>query len=764
MWRLNKIEARNLCTFRQVEYTLSQGVTTLVFGDNRDNDSQRSNGSGKSALIEAIALILTGSPLRKVRSEEIINDGADECCLCGVLINTATGEELAVERTLSRKGPSTVVLTLGGKPVAQPGVDAANRFLLEKLGISKEEVYNNFILSKYKYQEFLGASDSQKKEIINRFSNGTLVDQAIDRVAEDVAPVEKEASEKELQLANVQGRIDILMEQIHAEEDAKNERERTRAERIAAAESAMVEKRSLIRAKREQADVLAGKMPTLDKADQRLRELEKTDGSLEACLLGIGSQLAPLGAVPGDWDTVIAQKKASVAAQQQRLELLEADRKAAHERMEDRAKAYQEIKEEFRTFTLKADAQREDFEARMAKLEESDKILSAGITVQRQQKLLLTQAAENLKNKLSGTIVCPRCRHEFLFSDKAFDVEKAKDELREKTSELAVKSKCLEEANEQVRELDRRREQVRRREQELSSAIAAWKQKVTQAEDRAYAARTDAERISRAQRQVQEEIEEINKGIEGIRRRMFDEAFDRLDSIGRGWERQREHLLAEVAAAEGALETLDENLYELRQDRDMTAKLRESLKTFQSQSREILLQKDAIDEKLQRLQQQQERFAQFKTYLANTKIEALGSITNEFLENIGSDIRIRFSGYTVLKSGKVREKISISLLRDGVDCGSFGKFSAGEAARVNLATILSMQKLVNAGCEADKGLDLLVLDEIVEAVDEDGLQAMFGALNRLGITALVVSHGNIAESYPYKLIIRKENGVSRIEQ
>ena len=71
----------------------------------------------------------------------------------------------------------------------------------------------------------------------------------------------------------------------------------------------------------------------------------------------------------------------------------------------------------------------------------------------------------------------------------------------------------------------------------------------------------------------------------------------------------------------------------------------------------------------------------------------------------------------LLKSGKVREKISISLLRDGVDCGSFGKFSAGEAARVNLATILAMQKLVNANCDDEKGLDLLVLDEILEAVD-----------------------------------------------
>ena len=152
----------------------------------------------------------------------------------------------------------------------------------------------------------------------------------------------------------------------------------------------------------------------------------------------------------------------------------------------------------------------------------------------------------------------------------------------------------------------------------------------------------------------------------------------------------------------------------------------------------------------------------YKTYLANTKIEALSRITNEFLQNIGSDIRIRFDGYTILKSGKVREKISISLLRDGMDCGSFGKFSAGEAARVNLATILAMQKLVNSNCDGDKGLDLLVLDEILEAVDEAGLASMFEALNSLGGTVLVVSHGNVAEGYPHKLVIVKENGESRL--
>ena len=56
-----------------------------------------------------------------------------------------------------------------------------------------------------------------------------------------------------------------------------------------------------------------------------------------------------------------------------------------------------------------------------------------------------------------------------------------------------------------------------------------------------------------------------------------------------------------------------------------------------------------------------------------------------------------------------------------------------------------MQKLVNSNCDGDKGLDLLVLDEILEAVDEAGLASMFEALNSLGGTVLVVSHGNVAE-------------------
>ena len=70
MWHLKSIRAKNLCSFLEMDYSPKQGEATLIFGNNLDNDSQNSNGSGKSALIEAIAIALTGEPLRKVNVDE----------------------------------------------------------------------------------------------------------------------------------------------------------------------------------------------------------------------------------------------------------------------------------------------------------------------------------------------------------------------------------------------------------------------------------------------------------------------------------------------------------------------------------------------------------------------------------------------------------------------------------------------------------------------------------------------------------------------
>lgn len=772
MWRLIRIEADDLCAFRTLDYSPVQGVTTLVFGDNRNNESQRSNGAGKSALLECIAVGLTGSPLRKIRSEEIINDAAEVCRIRLSLANDTEREELFIERRIPRKGASTVICTLcrDGKAVTtdeavQPSVEAYNRYILDKIGITREELLNNFILSKYRYEDFLSSSDTKKKEIINRFSNGILVDEAIGKVDEDLTPLLALQQEAGLKLAGLDGRVEMLQEQIRAEENAVAERGRSREEKITELETAVAAKRERIRALRESAGGYGKRQEELDAADRELQTMENGDGPLESCLECISAVCRSLpGVTPTDWNRVAADKKEERKGLERQYEEYKASLQNAGRLLEESRKALDTFRTGHAEFRKRYGEESVAAERKIRELDGRLRELSLRLEGLRKSRHTLSAAIDALTLRLAGKIACPACGHEFLVAEPDFDIGTGNRELAERKVRFGQLEEQMTETRENGTEVERLRDRTRTDRRRLDEMLNDRERELQRHERAVREATRNMEEAEHALRRISGRINALEEETDGIRRKAFDEVFGLLDERNAALERETRTAREEIRAAESAIGTLQETIREIRDTAvtDPAASLRESLAQARRNAVKAAAAKTDIDGKVRRLEVQKERFVQFKTYLANTKIEALGHLTNEFLEDIGSDIRIRFDGYTRLKNGRVREKISISLLREGIDCGSFGKFSAGEAARVNLATILAMQGLVNAGCGVGKGLDLLVLDEILEAVDEAGLASMFGALNSLKGTTLVVSHGNIAESYPHRLVIVKENGESRI--
>lgn len=772
MWKLKTIEAENLCAFRHLSYTLQQGVTTLIFGDNRDNDSQQSNGAGKSALLECIAIGITGSPLRKIRSEEIINDTAEECRINLHLANNVSNEELIVSRCIPHKGTSTVACTLrrGGRKVetdeaVQPSVDAYNRYILDKLGITRDELLNNFILSKYRYEDFLSSSDREKKEIINRFSNGILVDEAIARVEEDIEPLGNEQQKINLELASIDGRIEMLQEQIDRETAASEERGRTRATRIAELEASIASKREQIRDRKESVAETDSALEKIRQADEALQELESSDASLEECLKAIEAFM-PLfpNARRTDWNHTLRLKKEDMEVARASLANLDAAVKHAEGTLAQKQAAWERFKKDYAGFCLHYEEQTASHQSRLQEIDSQLRDLAGRLDDLRRKRRTVSAGIDELSNKLAGSITCPACGHEFLVAHPGFDIEAGMKELRLRQQQLCEVNGRIETGEKQSEEVEMQQNRIRTERRDMENEHRDWEQKLSEHARAVRSATSSVEDAEHNRKRTQAGIAAMQEEIDGIRRKVFDEVFGFIDERNTALGREKRKAEEDIRSAECAVDTLKETIREVNEAAatDLTQSLRATLKQEKQRSMETAGRKFDVDDKVRALEVQRERFVQFKTYLANTKIEALSRITNEFLIGIGSDIRIRFDGYTVLKSGKVREKISISLLRDGVDCGSFGKFSAGEAARVNLATILAMQKLVNANCDDEKGLDLLVLDEILEAVDEAGLASMFEALNALGGTVLVVSHGNVAEGYPNKLVIVKEHGESRI--
>ena len=772
MWKLKSIEAENLCAFRSLAYTLQQGVTTLIFGNNKDNDSQLSNGAGKSALLECIAVGLTGSPLRKIRSEEIINDAAEECHIGLHLTNDASNEELVITRNIPRKGASTVGCTLyrGSELVTtdeavQHSVDAYNKYILDKLGITREELLNNFILSKYRYEDFLSSSDKEKKEIINRFSNGILVDEAIARVEEDIEPLSSEQQKIDLELAGIDGRIEMLQEQIEKEVAAGEERGRSRETRIAELEEAIASKREYIRTHKEALSTIDATIAEVDKADKELQALESSDTPLEECLKAIDAVMTLLpDARRTDWNHTLKLKKEDLLLAQASLENLDASVNHAEAVLKEKYDAFEKFKVQYTDFVTQYGDKCEEYSTRLQEIDKTLRSLASCLEELRRKRRVISAGIDELSNKLAGSITCPKCGHEFLVAQPNFDIEAGTKELRLRQQQLSEINGNIEAEQNSTEEAEMQQSKLNSERRTLDSDRSRWEQELSDHERGVCSATSEVERAEHNRKRTKAEVAAMQDEIDSIRRKAFDEFFGNIDERNATLSREHRKIVEDIRSAECAIETLQETIREVNEmaAEDLTLSLRKTLEQEKQRSMETAKRKFEVDDKVRALEVQRERFVQFKTYLANTKIEALSRITNEFLIGIGSDIRIRFDGYTVLKSGKVREKISISLLRDGVDCGSFGKFSAGEAARVNLATILAMKKLVNANCDDEKGLDLLVLDEILEAVDEAGLSSMFDALNALGGTVLVVSHGNVAEGYPHKLVITKENGESRI--
>lgn len=772
MWTLIQVYAKNLCAFKLLDYKLLQKHTTLIFGNNMDNDSQGSNGSGKSAMLEAIAIGITGETLRKIKMDEIINDAENEAIVSLLLLNTATGQRLTIQRIISRKAAQVIKVCVCANEtednevcIEQASVADYNKFILETLGLTKEDIFSNFILSKHKYLSFLSSSDREKKEIINRFSNGVIVDESIIALQEDMVPIQELLKQAELSVANHTGRVETLQEQINTAITESTERSQKKAERIANWNKAIADKRNHIR----EQNILINKaneiLDQYDKTDKVLQKLENGKKDAKECFEIISEHFAshtlPL---PRNFAAISIknQKELEVVAKEYaevQKQLTQHDKKIviAKNSYDKLLKQYEKFQEDFDKKSTKAEEKINMLLSSVNKLETDNSRL-------RTQRVQLEADIADLQKQLAGVIVCPKCQHEFTLAND-IDINDVKLKLQDRKGESQDILNSIETNERSIAEITAEGRKARQEQDRLNNCKIEWSTKITETCTALDELSRGASSLANKMQVLQNQMNILQKSIEGVRVNLFDDAYAILDEAIQRQESEIKRAELNINNANGAIQSYEESIHDIENasETDMIETLKANKKKYEKELTLAISQKENVEQKLNSYKEQEATFIEFKTHLANTKIDALSHITNEFLEAIGSDIRIAFSGFTVLKSGKIRDKISISIIRDGVDCGSFDKFSEGEKARVNLANILAMHKLTNINCDDNKGLDLLILDEILEATDEQGLSNIFDALNQLQITSLVVSHGNIAENYPYKTVVNKLNGISFID-
>lgn len=316
---------------------------------------------------------------------------------------------------------------------------------------------------------------------------------------------------------------------------------------------------------------------------------------------------------------------------------------------------------------------------------------------------------KKLKAELDDTITCPKCNHEF---------------INESELELSVAdTKVL---------LKEAQTEIKKQETSLSSKNAKLKKLNT--------------KIKEAER-AEELIEGLEEEKAGYERR-----------VKRGKE-EREDLKGKIAKWEAEKKAIKKR----KKDDKLLSGLNQRIGECDTEIEKLSKRLLPISEEMETIKFWQFNMGRsgFMTYLANKSIKIIEGITNSYLRKFGVDISVLINGFTILKSGEVREKIDVFVLNDGLTAEQFLAKSGGERGRVTLAGVLGIQHLINLSTNG-RGLNLLCFDECFHGMDSKGQENIIKIFEKMGITILVITQ-NVSESFNNEntLYVVKDKDVSR---
>lgn len=143
-----------------------------------------------------------------------------------------------------------------------------------------------------------------------------------------------------------------------------------------------------------------------------------------------------------------------------------------------------------------------------------------------------------------------------------------------------------------------------------------------------------------------------------------------------------------------------------------------------------------------------------KTAIVQEYIPFLNSTINQFLETMGAD-------YAFYLDADFKETIKSR----GRDTFSYGSFSAGERARIEIAILMAFREVVRVKYGAD--IDLLILDEVTDgSADADAVESFMKLFRESCNNVIMISHNTlVTEQVEFNTVfeVTKQGMFSNVE-
>ncbi len=291
------MHVENFLSFGKADFDLDRVGLTLVEGDNMDDESARSNGSGKSSMVDALVWCLFGVTLRGYDKDEVVNRKADGGCVVSVWFerDDDTGWCITRRRRHPKMKNALTITDSVGADVSKTGAKETQEEIGRLLGCTEKAFLSSVVFGQDRAYRFGSLTDAEQKAILDevigveRFAQAcaaarkraSALQAQADACRRDLARAESDLSDAEGEAVDLQAKhVDF----------ADTQRRKIEAERqkLGPAQGYLAAPREDVAELRKVVDSILAKLSRLEKKADGSSELE---AALRARLAAAASKL-----------------------------------------------------------------------------------------------------------------------------------------------------------------------------------------------------------------------------------------------------------------------------------------------------------------------------------------------------------------------------------------------------------------------------------------------------------------------------------------
>lgn len=166
--KITAMHVENFLSFGKAEFDFEDAGLVLVEGENLDDRSAHSNGSGKSAMIDALVWCLFGTTLRGYENDEVVHRKVGEDCHVSVFVKDERGAWAINRSRRHSKFKNRLSITNDdGEDVSGPSNTETQEIVEKLLGCSRRTFLSSVVFGQDRAYRFSQLTDKEQKEILD---------------------------------------------------------------------------------------------------------------------------------------------------------------------------------------------------------------------------------------------------------------------------------------------------------------------------------------------------------------------------------------------------------------------------------------------------------------------------------------------------------------------------------------------------------------------------------------------------------------------